>query len=103
MAALIGYFAYSISEGDKNDVLCGICSTVCFIATLVPSIGCTFESGRLGTNIRLMSVLFFIAFLISHFCFAGFGIKMPYYVLANGMILIIFLAIIYKMQGIKNV
>ena len=103
LAAIIGYLAYNISEGQDNDVLCGVGSSVCFIATLVPAIGLQYESGRLGVNIRVFSVLFFVIFLISHFCFAGFGIKMPYYIICNGILLVIYLAIFYKMQGVKDI
>lgn len=103
LAALVGYLAFNIAEGKENDAVCGIGSTVCFIATLIPTMGLQYESGRLGTNIRMLSILFFIAFLISHFCFAGFGIKMPYYIITNGILLLIYLTIFYKLQEIKDI
>lgn len=103
LAALIGYLAYNISEGQDNDVLCGVGSSICFMATLIPTIGLQYESGRLGVNIRVFSVIFFVIFLISHFCFAGFGVKMPYYIICNGILLVIYLAIFYKMQGVKDI
>lgn len=102
LASLIGYFAYSVAEGNEHDALCGIGSTICFIATLIPTMGLTFESGKVGVNVRVLSVLFFVVFLITHFCFAGFGVKMPYYIICNGIILVIYLAIVYKMSGIKS-
>ena len=67
LAGLIGYWVFSNAEGKEQDMLCGICSTVCFLATLIPAIGLRYESDRIGTNIRVLSGLFFIAFLISHF------------------------------------
>ena len=103
LAALIGYLAYNISEGQDNDVLCGVGSSICFMATLIPTIGLQYESGRLGVNVRVFSVIFFVIFLISHFCFAGFGVKMPYYIICNGILLVIYLAIFYKMQGVKDI
>lgn len=103
LAALVGYLAFNIAEGKENDTVCGIGSTVCFVSTLIPVMGLQYESGRLGVNIRVLSVLFFVGFLISHFCFAGFGVKMPYYIIINGILLIIYLAIFYKIQGIKDI
>ena len=97
----MGYLAFEVAKGQENDYLCGIGSTVCFIATLIPAFGLSYESSRLGTNIRVLSALFFVVFLVSHFCFAGFGVKMPYYIICNGIILVIYLAIIYKMSNIK--
>lgn len=103
LAALLGYFAYSVAAGDENDLVCGIGSGVCFAATLLPTMGFRYESGRLGVNIRTFSAVFFVIFAISHFCFAGFGVKMPYYIIFNGIMLLIYLAILYKMQGVKNI
>lgn len=103
LAALIGYWIYSISEGQENDMLCGISSAICLVATLIPVLGLQYKSGKLGTNIRVLSVIFFIIFLISHFCFAGFGVKMPHYIICNGILLIIYLAIFYKLQGITDI
>ena len=103
LAALIGYLAFHIASGDENDAICGIVSGVGFAATLVPVMGLQYESGRLGVNIRIVSFIFFAIFLISNFCFAGFGVKMPYYIIVNGIMLMIYLAIFYKMQSIKDV
>lgn len=103
LALLVGYLAYSVAAGDLHDVVCGVGSTICFIATLIPSMALTFESSKVGANVRVLSVLFFVVFLISHFCFAGFGVKMPYYIICNGLILLVYLAIVYKMSSIKSI
>lgn len=103
LAGLIGYFVYNVAEGKENDVVCGIGSGICFLATLIPALGCSFESSRLGTNIKVLSGLFFVIFLASQFCFAGFGVKMPLYIISNGIILLIYMAIVYKMSNIKTI
>lgn len=103
LALLIGYLSYLIAEGKENDLLCGIGTSVCLITTLIPTIGLQYESGRLGVSIRVLSTLFFIVFLVCNFCFAGFGINVPYYIITNGIMLLIFLVIFYKMQNIKSI
>ena len=103
LAALVGFLAFNVANGKENDIVCGIGSSICFAATLIPTIGLQYESGRLGVNIRVFSSVFFVIFAISHFCFAGFGVKMPYYIIVNGIMLMIYLAILYKMQGVKNI
>ncbi len=103
LAGLIGYWVFSNAEGKEQDMLCGICSTVCFLATLIPAIGLRYESDRIGTNIRVLSGLFFIAFLISHFYFANYDIKMPLYVILNGILLVVYLGIFYKIQDLKDI
>lgn len=103
LAALLGYLAFNVANGEENDVICGIGSCICFAANLIPVIGLQYESGRLSVNIRVFSAIFFVLFVISHFCFAGFGVKMPYYIIVNGIMLMIYLAIFYKIQGVKNI
>ena len=103
LAALLGYLAFNVANGEDNDVICGIGSCICFAATLIPTIGLQYDSGRLSVNIRVFSSIFFIVFLISNFCFAGFGVIMPYYIISNGIILVIYLAIIYKMSNIRTI
>lgn len=103
LATLIGYLAFNVAEGKENDVVCGIGSTICFIGTLVPTIGLQYESVRLGVNIRVISAVFFLFFLISHFCFAAFEIEIPYYIVINGLLLVVYFAIFYKMSQLKNV
>ena len=101
LSTLFGYLAYNVVSIDENNVICGIASGVCFAATLVPVIGLQYESGRLGVNIRVFSSIFFVIFVISHFCFAGFGVVMPSYLIVNGILLLIYLAIFCKFQGLK--
>lgn len=103
LAALMGYLAFSVASGDENAIACGIGSSLCFAATLLPAMGLEYESGRMGVNIRVFAAVFFIIFAIIHFCFAVFGVKMPYYIIFNGIVLLIYLAIFHKMQGVKNI
>lgn len=103
ITALLGYWLYDIAKGDENDLLCSICSSVCLLSTLVPAIGLQYEEGRIGVNVRVLSSLFLIVFLISHFCFAIWGVVMPCYIIVNGILLVIYLAILYKMVNINEV
>lgn len=103
LTSLLGYWIYDTANGDENDVLCGICSSVCLLSTLVPAIGLQYEEGRIGVNVRVLSSLFLIVFLISHFCFAIWGVVMPAYIIINGILLVIYLAIFYKMVNIREV
>lgn len=103
LSALLGYFAYYIAEGAANDMLCGIGSTLCFAAALIPAMGLQYENGRSGVNVRLMSVLFFVIFFIGQFSFAAHGVRMPYYLIVNGAFLLIYLAVLYKMSGVNDI
>ena len=78
---LLAYLAFHIAEGEENDVLCGVGSAVCFIGTLIPMLSISHTSSRIQTNLRLLSTLFFFLFMVSHFCFAAFGVRLPYYII----------------------
>lgn len=103
LASLIGYLVFNVAEGQENDTLCGIGGIVCFSITLIPTIGIHYNSSRLGINLRVLSALFFVIFFVCNFCFASLGIKTSYYIICNGIILVIYLAILYKMLDIKSI
>lgn len=99
LTCLLSYFAFSVAEGQENDTICGIGSSICIFATLFPMIGLKYDSARIGTNIRILSSLFLFAFIVSHTYFIYWGIRMPYYIIANGILIVIFFAILYKLAG----
>lgn len=93
------YSAYSVAKGQENDVICGIGSAIYLFATIFPMLGLKYDSARIGTNIRILSSLFLFIFIVSHACFIYWGIRMPYYVITNSILLVIFLVILYKLMG----
>lgn len=102
LTGLLSYLVYSVVEGQDNDVICGTGSAVCIAFTLLPMIGLRYKSTMIGTNVRVLSVLFFLLFIVSHAIFIHYGICMPYYIIFNGILLAIFLAIFYKMVNIND-
>lgn len=102
LTGLLAYWIYDTANGCENDVVCGIFSTVCILVTLIPLVGLQYENARIGVNIRVVSGIFFLILFTSNFLFAYFGIIMPTYVIINGLILVIYLAILYKMKGLNS-
>ncbi len=100
LTILLGYWIYDIAKGKENDVICGILSSVCIFSTLIPFVGLQYNNMRIGVNIRVLSGVFFSILFISNFLFAYFGIIMPTYMIINGLILVVYWAILYKMKGI---
>ena len=97
IALLMGFWVFSIAEGKDNDMLCGVCSTVCFLSTVIAMLAVKPDSARMAVNLKVLSTVFFLLFVVSHFCFALFGIRMPYYVIINALALLIFFALYYWM------
>ena len=102
LAGLLGYFIYTIAKGHDNDTIYSISSGICFMVTLIPTMGLQYKSGRIGANIRIFSIIFFIIFVICHFLLAGFGCNLSYYIIVNAIILILFLAVFYMLLGIRD-
>ena len=102
LSLLISYLVFNIAKDDENSLICGIGSAVCFVATIIPAIGLEYQDKRQGVNSKVLSFLFLVFFLISNFCFAGFGVSMPYYVIVNGLLLVIFLGIFYKIHKLSD-
>lgn len=102
ISTLLGYWIYDIVRGHENEVICGILSFVCIFITLMPFIGLQYSNARVGVNVRILSCLFLVIFLISHFCFAIFGIIMPSYLIVNSVLLLIYLTLFYKLQDTSN-
>ncbi len=95
IALLLAYWVFDIAKGSENDVICGVGSAVCFMGTLIPMLGIGHQSSRISVNLRILSAVFFFLFIVSHFCFALFGVHMPYYVIVNALALLVFIAIYY--------
>ena len=103
LAFALGFWVFTIGQGKDCDWLFALCSTLTFIATLLPSVGVHYESTRLGVNVRIVSVLFLIVSGVFHFCFAAFGTAFPHYVVASIVLLIIYLLIWHKIANIKDI
>ena len=103
ISAFFGSFIYMIAEQPDYDVLCGVCSGIASFATLIPFMGLQYGSDRLGINIRIFCVLFLLIFLALNLYYAYTGVVMPYYTTFNGLLLIVYLAIVYKLINIKDI
>lgn len=103
VVGLLVYWIHTIIQASDVVDIMTYGSGVCFLVTLLPVIGIQYESARLGINIRIVSTIFFVAFLVSQFSFANFASDIPLYIIVNGLLLIIFLLVLYKMQSIKNI
>lgn len=91
-ALLLGYWVFAVAEGTENDNVAGITSSICFLVTLIPILGISHKSAPINVNLKVLSIVFGGLMLVTHFCFAGFGIRMPYYVLVSGLLLLVYLA-----------
>lgn len=88
---------------DQARMVAGVCSFLSFSTTLIPLMGLSIDNIRVTSNVRTASLLFFVIMLIDNFCFAIFGLKMPLYVIVTGILILIGVAVIYKLSKMDDI
>lgn len=97
VSLLIAYGLYSFHDSE-NKILLSAGSFVFLSTALVMTIGASFELPRTTTNIRVVSSIFFAIGLISNLIFAFLYFLVPIYILTNGILLLVFILIIYSIN-----
>jgi hypothetical protein len=101
ISLLITYGFYSLHGSVNNMVLCGG-SFVFLAATLILTIGTSFELPRTTTNIRVVSGIFFVIALLSNLIFTFINFSTPSYTIINGILLLVFVLIVYSINRAKQ-
>lgn len=97
ISAIISYCFYSWCKSD-NQLLLTIGGFVFIATTLVFSMGVSFAQPRTTTNVRVLSATFFVIALISNIVFMLLQFNPPVYILVNGILLLVWLLIVYALK-----
>lgn len=105
VAAALAWLAYDIAyvENSDVDVYVAVGTFVSVVLTLGVAMGCQLENSKVGVNLKVWSIMMFIVMLISNFCFTSFGVKMPWYVVVTVCLLVVHLAVVRIIAGVKKV
>ncbi len=98
---LIAYGFYSFHDSE-NKLLLSLGSFVFLAITLVITIGVNYEQSRTTTNVRVVSGIFFIVALASSLIFSFLKFSTPTYIITNGILLLIFILIVYSINKAKQ-
>ncbi len=101
VSLLIAYGFYTFHLGE-NRLLLSVGSFVFLAVTLILSIGVGFELPRTTTNIRVVSGIFFIIALVSNIVFSFINFSTAVYVIINGILLLVFVLIVYSINKAKQ-
>lgn len=101
VSLLIAYGLYSFHESE-NKILLSLGSFIFLATTLVITIGVNFEQSRSTTNVRVVSGIFFAIALASNLIFSFLKFSTPSYVITNGILLLIFVLIVYSINKAKQ-
>lgn len=102
LSSLLGYWVYSVADTDIHATLAGVLSAICLALPLTLGFGVSYNTSASLVNIRMLSCVLFLIMLILHFYYAATGISMPYYVLVNGILICIYVAIVYAIVKSKQ-
>ncbi|MBS9766861.1 MAG: hypothetical protein KGV44_04910 [Flavobacteriaceae bacterium] len=94
-----GFFAFCNNE---HQLLVSIGSFVFLFFTIEMTIGVSFDLPRTTTNIRVVSGVFFVIALISNIIFSFLDFLEPSYIITNGILLLIFILIVYAIYKAKQ-
>jgi hypothetical protein len=94
-----GFYSYS-HEGQK--LLLTLGSFLFIFITLLFSIGIGYNESRTGLNIRAVSGIFFFIALASNILFTIIKLSVPAYIITNGIILLIFILIVYSVYRVNE-
>jgi hypothetical protein len=101
VSLLIAYGLYSFHDSE-NIILLSAGSFVFLVTTLIFTIGTSFEQSRTTTNIRAVSGIFFAIALISNLIFTFTNFSVPSYIIINGILLLVFILIVYSINKAKQ-
>ncbi len=102
LACLFSYLVLALAGDSDSSLTFGIGSMVGFIVTLVPLIGARHNNHRLGANLNVLSGLAFALLLVCNVCFALFNGPVPYFIICNGIMVLVYLIAFYKINRLDK-
>jgi hypothetical protein len=101
LASLISFFFSYYVSGD-NKIILALGSLLSLTGTLMGSMSISFEYGRTTILIRIISLIFFLAILISQIFFTLYSsFNFPIYILVTGGLFIIYFFAAYSISIFK--
>jgi len=105
VAAALALLAYDMAKDEKNnlDILVAIGTGITVMITLGGALALRLENTRANVNQRVWSGVMFVVMLIANFCFADFGVKMPWYPVIIACLLVIHLGVARSIANVKDI
>ena len=105
VASALAWLAYDIANNEKNnlDIFVAIGTGITVLITLGGAIALRLENPRVSINQKVWSGVMFVVMLIANFCFAGFGVKIPWYPVVIACLLVIYLGVARSITNVKEV
>lgn len=101
-AALLAYMFYAMADQESKLLnALAISGFVSVVSCLECGLGISWGSPHRQANAFAVSLVFFFIFIAEHCCFAIWGNEIPWLVIATGLILLMYILIIYGITKAK--
>lgn len=101
ISALIAYAFYSIHKSENTNLLVFTSFAELFLCSFFV-FALRFDLSRTTTNIRVVSSIFFIVFLILNIIFSFFALSKQSYIIVNGLVVLLGILIVYSLLKAKQ-
>ena len=99
LSALMAYALYSWCKMTDSNLLVSIVGGVTLCCTLVTTLGISIERSRTSANIKVISGVFSVLFIVSNIIFCCVtSFAYPLYIILNGFLLLIWILIVYSIH-----
>jgi len=102
IAGLSAFGFFMANAYDPYRVLITIGSGLSLFFTLGGLLALTSPNHGAITNVRVISVVFFIIMLIVHIIFSNIGIRFPPYIIITGILLVLYLLLCYLIIRVSD-
>lgn len=105
VAGALSWLAYDIAYDNQTnlDVLVAIGTCISVLLTLGGAIAFQIENIKVSTSQKVWSGLMFFVMLIVNFCFANFGVKIPWYPITTICLLVLHIGVARSIINVKDV
>ena len=101
VSILIVYGIFTI-EGSAYKEHIAIGGFIFMVSTLVTAIGIRFTNGRKGSNIKLISIIFFVIALLINLTFSLVSLSLTSYIITSGLVFLLYLLIANSIYSVKQ-
>ena len=101
ISAILSYGIFSFCTSENATIMAIIGGLMSFL-TLAATFGITINRQGKSVNIKVVSLIFFVLGLISNLIFAYVHCKIPTYIIVNGLIMLIWLLIVYGLSKAED-
>ncbi len=105
VAVVLAWLAYDVAVDEQTDLdlYVAVGTAISVVLTLGVAMACKLENTKVGVNLKVWSGLMFVVMLITNFCFAHFGVKMPWYVVVTICLLVLHLGLVWSISRVNDV